>query len=38
VARTLLGEILETTQRQLVEQNGLPAIPEADPAPVGATR
>lgn len=38
VARTLLGEILETTQRQLVEQNGLPAIPEADPAPVGAAR
>lgn len=38
VARTLLGEILETTQRQLVEQNGLPAIPEANPAPVGATR
>ena len=29
VARTLLGEILQTTQQQLVEQNGLPAIPDA---------
>ncbi|WP_083511327.1 ArsR/SmtB family transcription factor [Microbacterium sp. XT11] len=27
VARTLLGEILETTQRQLIETGGLPAIP-----------
>ncbi len=27
VARTLLGEILETTQQQLVESAGLPAIP-----------
>ena len=29
VARTLLGQILETTERQLVEQAGLPAIPPA---------
>ena len=29
VARSLLGEILETTQQQLVEQQGLPAIPAA---------
>ncbi len=29
VARTLLGEILEATQRQLVERDGLPAIPDA---------
>lgn len=29
VARALLGEILQTTQQQLVEQNGLPAIPDA---------
>ncbi|MGB4135336.1 MAG: metalloregulator ArsR/SmtB family transcription factor [Microbacterium sp.] len=28
VARTLLGEILQTTQRQLVEQSRLPAIPD----------
>lgn len=27
VARTLLGEILQTTQQQLVEQDGLPEIP-----------
>jgi len=27
VARALLGEILETTQRQLVERDGLPEIP-----------
>jgi len=27
VARALLGEILETTQQQLVEREGLPAIP-----------
>jgi len=31
VARILLGEILATTQQQLVEQAGLPAIPEAAP-------
>ncbi len=29
VARTLLGEILETTQRELVERDGLPSIPDA---------
>lgn len=29
VARVLLGEILQTTQRQLVEQGGLPKIPDA---------
>lgn len=29
VARILLGEILATTQQQLVEQAGLPAIPDA---------
>jgi len=29
VARALLGEILQTTQQQLVEQNGLPEIPDA---------
>ncbi len=29
VARALLGEILETTERQLVERSGLPAIPPA---------
>lgn len=33
VARALLGEILETTERQLVERSGLPAIPPAIPAP-----
>ncbi|GAA3933548.1 metalloregulator ArsR/SmtB family transcription factor [Microbacterium soli] len=27
VARALLGEILQTTQRQLIEQDGLPEIP-----------
>jgi len=27
VARTLLGEILQTTQQQLVEHDGLPEIP-----------
>lgn len=32
VARALLGEILETTERQLVERSGLPAIPPAVPA------
>ena len=31
VARTLLGEILETTQRQLVEQEGLPELSPATP-------
>ncbi|MDQ4215030.1 metalloregulator ArsR/SmtB family transcription factor [Microbacterium capsulatum] len=36
VARALLGEILQTTQQQLVEQNGLPEIPDAEP--VGADR
>lgn len=29
VARALLGEILESTQRQLVERDGLPEIPPA---------
>lgn len=29
VARTLLGEILETTERQLIERSGLPEIPPA---------
>ncbi len=29
VARALLGEILETTQRHLVESEGLPRIPDA---------
>jgi DNA-binding transcriptional ArsR family regulator len=33
VARALLGEILETTQRQLIDQEGLP---ELSPAPVSA--
>ena len=32
VARALLGEILETTERQLVERSGLPEIPPAAPA------
>jgi DNA-binding transcriptional ArsR family regulator len=32
VARALLGEILETTERQLVERSGLPTIPPAVPA------
>lgn len=36
VARSLLGEILETTQQQLVEQQGLPAIPRAAPEGVPA--
>jgi hypothetical protein len=27
VARALLGEILETTQRQLVDRDGLPELP-----------
>lgn len=27
VARALLGEVLETTQQQLIETNGLPEIP-----------
>lgn len=31
VARALLGEILETTERQLVERSGLPEIPAATP-------
>jgi DNA-binding transcriptional ArsR family regulator len=30
VARALLGEILESTQRQLVERDGLPEIPPAN--------
>lgn len=29
VARTLLGDILETTERQLVERSGLPELPPA---------
>lgn len=33
VARILLGEILATTQQQLVEQAGLPAIPAAAGVP-----
>jgi DNA-binding transcriptional ArsR family regulator len=32
VARSLLGEILETTQRQLVEQEGLPELSPAAPS------
>jgi len=32
VARALLGEILETTERQLIERSGLPEIPPATPA------
>lgn len=36
VARSLLGEILETTQQQLVEQQGLPAIPSVAPEGVPA--
>ncbi|MDQ2662369.1 MAG: metalloregulator ArsR/SmtB family transcription factor [Actinomycetota bacterium] len=32
VARALLGEILETTERQLIERSALPAIPPAEPA------
>lgn len=35
VARALLGEILDTTQQQLVDQVGLPALPAA-PAPPAA--
>ena len=31
VARALLGEILETTERQLIERSGLPEIPPAAP-------
>jgi len=40
VARALLGEILQTTQQQLVEQNGLPAIPDTVPEaePAGTAR
>lgn len=34
VARTLLGEILATTQQQLVEQAGLPVIPAETPTSV----
>jgi DNA-binding transcriptional ArsR family regulator len=34
VARTLLGEILETTQRQLVQQEGLPEL--SSPTRLGA--
>ena len=33
IARSLLGEILSTTEQQLVEQASLPEIPEAAPAP-----
>ena len=33
VARVLLGEILQTTEQQLVEQASVPEIPEAAPAP-----
>nr|WP_275445445.1 metalloregulator ArsR/SmtB family transcription factor [Microbacterium aurum] len=36
VARTLLGEILATTQQQLIEQSGLPAIPDHTPSSVTA--
>jgi DNA-binding transcriptional ArsR family regulator len=32
VARSLLGDILETTQRQLVEQEGLPELSPAAPS------
>ena len=32
VARALLGEILETTQRQLVDRGGLPELPAERPA------
>lgn len=31
VARALLGEILETTQEQLVQRDGMPAIPVTTP-------
>jgi ArsR family transcriptional regulator len=37
VARALLGEILETTERQLVERSGLPEIPPAAPATTPVT-
>jgi ArsR family transcriptional regulator len=37
VARALLGEILETTERQLVERSGLPEIPPAVSATTPAT-
>ena len=33
IARSLLGEILSTTEQQLVEQASLPEIPEAAPTP-----
>ena len=36
VARALLGEILETTERQLVERSGLPEIPAAEPVALDA--
>lgn len=36
VARALLAEILEQTERQLVEQAGLPEIPPAAPAAADA--
>lgn len=36
VARALLGEILATTQQQLIEQSGLPAIPDHTPSSVTA--
>jgi DNA-binding transcriptional ArsR family regulator len=36
VARALLGEILETTERQLVERSGLPEIPAAAPVALDA--
>ena len=37
VARALLGEILETTERQLIERSGLPEIPPAPPAAPAAS-
>lgn len=36
VARTLLGDILETTERQLVERSGLPELPPATTPPPAA--
>ena len=36
VARTLLGDILETTERQLVESSGLPELPPAASASASA--
>ncbi len=37
IARALLGEILETTERQLIERSGLPEIPPGPPAPSAAS-